>query len=64
MKPPMNVSAVSIENSNVLVQSLVVPQPLLPADTPAERTQTYFELGNASILAASLGLGQYIDTYA
>ena len=53
-----------VNDSNVLAQSAIVPQPLLVADTKLERTDTYFELDNAAILAASIGLGIHIDTFA
>ena len=55
----MNVEPVN--SSNLLAQAAVVPQPLLPADTAAERNYVYFELDNAATLAASVGLGVHVD---
>jgi hypothetical protein len=51
-------------SANLLAVSQIVPQPLLPADTTLDRNETYFELENASILAASIGLGVHFDATA
>jgi hypothetical protein len=60
-------SALATVQSNLLVQSLTLDRPLPPIpDTTStlERNFSSFEEANATILAASLGLGVHIDVYA
>ena len=55
------VAPIAAVSSNLLVASLASPQPV-DASAPASQAHyRAFELDNAAILAAALGLGVYVD---
>ena len=50
---------------NVLPMSLAFDAPPAPetVTSPAEQDYVAFEMANATILAAALGMGVYVDTF-
>jgi hypothetical protein len=52
-----------VGDGNVLLSSVTIA-PVPPVQPPIQSAYAQFELGNASILAAALGLGIHVDAWA